>query len=126
MLFLWQMPHFFAISWMYRQDYRDAGFVPLGAVDSDEGRRTARQTVVFTVFLIIASLLPQLVELSTAVYSVVAGALGLVFLTRAVAFARERSVARARSTMLFSVIYLPALLGILVVDRLALQALALL
>ncbi len=122
-LFLWQMPHFFAISWMYRDDYREAGFMPLGAVDSDEGRRTGHQTVVFTILLLVVSLLPQFVDLSTPIYSVIAALLGLAFLGRSVAFARERSVAKARATMLFSVIYLPALLAVLVVDRLATQAL---
>ena len=125
-LLLWQMPHFFAISWMYREDYREAGFMPLGAVDTDEGFRTGYQTVVFTVLLLVVSLLPQVVDLSTPVYSVVAAGLGLAFLGRSIAFARERSVAKARATMMFSVLYLPALLAVLVIDRLASQAFALL
>jgi heme o synthase len=116
-LFLWQMPHSYAIAWIYREDYAAGDFRLLAVVDPG-GRRIARQTIVFTVLLVIASVSTVALGVSSLVYGLGALALGFGFLRAAIAFARERSAQVARRLMLYSVLYLPALLGLLVLDRL--------
>jgi protoheme IX farnesyltransferase len=115
-LFLWQLPHFYAIAWMYREDYAAGSFRTLSVVDP-LGRRTARQTILFTVLLVISSLSTVALGVSSVAYGIGAVALGLGFLLAAREFAGQRSVPAARRLMLYSVIYLPALLGFLVIDR---------
>ncbi len=117
LLFFWQMPHFFAIAWLYRDDYRRAGFRMISA-DDPTGRRTAGQMSLFTVLLVAASLTPAVTGLAGLGYVVAAVVLGGGFLWAALAFARERSRATARRVMLYSVIYLPLSLLVLVGDRL--------
>lgn len=116
-VFFWQMPHFLAIAWMYKDDYRNAG-IPLLPVVEPDGRRTGRQAVLYTATLWPVSLLPALVGLAGASYSAVATSLGIVFIYLSVVFARERSHESARQLFLFSITYLPLLLGALVADRL--------
>jgi protoheme IX farnesyltransferase len=116
-LFLWQMPHFYALAWMYRDDYRRAGFRLL-SVDDTNGDRTVRQILGFTIAMVLASALPTLVGLSGIVYLVGALALGIAFYVVAHRFARERNHRNALRVFLGSVTYLPALLVLLVVDRL--------
>ncbi|HVS14418.1 MAG TPA: heme o synthase [Thermoanaerobaculia bacterium] len=116
-LFLWQVPHFYAIAWLYRDDYAAGSFRTLAVVDP-LGRRSARQSVVFTVLLVIASLVTVGLGISSVVYGVGALALGFGFLRASLAFARLRTAPAARRLMLYSVVYLPVLLGLLVIDRL--------
>jgi heme o synthase len=115
-VFFWQMPHFLAIAWMYKDDYRNAG-IPLLPVVEPDGRRTGRQAVLYTAALWPVSLLPALVGLAGAPYSAVATSLGIVFIWLSVVFARDRSHESARQLFLFSITYLPLLLGALVADR---------
>jgi protoheme IX farnesyltransferase len=115
-VFFWQMPHFLAIAWMYKDDYRNAG-IPLLPVVEPDGRRTGRQAVLYTAALWPVSLLPALVGLAGAPYSAVATSLGIVFIWLSVVFARARSHESARQLFLFSITYLPLLLGALVADR---------
>jgi heme o synthase len=116
LLFLWQLPHFLSIAWLYREDYRRAG-MHLLTIDDPDSRRTARQTVVWTVALLTVSLVPSVVGLGGQLY--LGGALlcGALFLATAVAFARTPRVESARRLLLVSVFYLPAVLGALVADR---------
>jgi protoheme IX farnesyltransferase len=116
-VFFWQMPHFLAIAWLYRDDYTQAG-IPLLPVVEPDGRRTAQQALIYAAALWPVSLLPVVVGLGGVPYMVVATALGLFFVWLAVGFARERSMANARTLFLFSILYLPLLLGALVADRL--------
>jgi protoheme IX farnesyltransferase len=116
-VFFWQMPHFLAIAWMYRDDYARAG-IPLLPVLEPDGRRTGQQALLYAAALWPVSLLPALVGLADAPYSIIATALGLVFIALAALFARERSMAHARRLFLFSITYLPLLWGTLVADRL--------
>ena len=116
-VFFWQMPHFLAIAWMYRDDYARAG-IPLLPVLEPDGRRTGQQALLYAAALWPVSLLPALVGLADAPYSIIATALGLVFIALAARFARERSMAHARRLFLFSITYLPLLWGALVADRL--------
>ncbi len=116
-LFFWQLPHFLAIAWLYREDYAKAGFRMLPVVD-ETGERTARSTISHTLGLLPISLCPFLFKLSGTVYFFGALILGLVFLYFAIRFARELSVANARKLFLASIIYLPLLLGLMVFDKL--------
>jgi protoheme IX farnesyltransferase len=115
-LFLWQLPHFLAIAWMYRADYERGGFPMLPVLDP-EGGRTARQMILYAAALVPVSLLPSALGLTGAVYFLGALALGLAFLGFAVAFERARSGRAARHLLLVSVIYLPAILAVMVLDR---------
>jgi protoheme IX farnesyltransferase len=115
-VFFWQMPHFLAIAWLYRDDYARAG-IPLLPVLEPDGRRTGQQALIYAAALWPVSLLPALAGLAGAPYSVVATTLGLVFIWLSGAFAHQRSTTNARRLFLFSITYLPILLGTLVVDR---------
>ena len=116
-LFFWQVPHFMAIAWLYREDYAKAGFVMLPNVD-EEGVRTGRQAISHTVFLAIASLMPFTMKLVGTVYLAGAILLGMLFLLAAVKFSRDLSRQSARRLFFASIIYLPLLLGLMVVDKL--------
>ena len=116
-VFFWQMPHFLAIAWLYRDDYANAG-IPLLPVLEPDGRRTGQQALLYSAALWPVSLLPAAVGLAGIAYIIVATALGLLFVWLALRFARERSMATARALFLFSITYLPLLLGALVADRL--------
>ena len=116
-LLVWQLPHFFAIDWLYREDYANGGYRMVSGADPS-GRRSAFETVFFTLVLIAISLSPPLLAVTTIGYPIVAGLLGGWFLFRALRFASQRTQASARATMLASVLYLPLVLGALVVDAL--------
>jgi protoheme IX farnesyltransferase len=119
-VFMWQMPHFLAIAWMYRDDYAAAG-IPLLPVTEPDGRRTGRQALLYAAALWPVSILPAVVGLAGVVYCVVATLLGMGFVSLGGAFARDRSLATARRLFFFSILYLPLLLLVLVIDRLWLQ-----
>ena len=116
-LFFWQVPHFMAIAWLYREDYAKAGFVMLPNVDC-EGVRTGRQAITHTVFLIIASLMPFTMKLFGTAYLFGALLLGVLFLIAAVSFSANLSRQSARRLFFASIIYLPLLLGLMVMDKL--------
>jgi protoheme IX farnesyltransferase len=115
-LFLWQLPHFLAIGWMYRKDYERGGFPMLMVIDRD-GRATARQMVLSCAALVPVTVLAGTLAGSGRVYIWGAMALGALFLGATLRFARHRSFPTARSALLISVLYLPALLGLMAFDR---------
>src|SRR6266699_2971477 len=115
-LFLWQFPHFLAIAWMYREDYSRAGILMLPVVEPD-GRVTAQQIVIYTVLLLPVSLLPAALGISGKVYLYGAIALGLLFLYSSVRAAFSKSKQEARRLLLASVIYLPLLFILMVLNR---------
>ena len=115
-VFLWQMPHFLAIAWMYRDDYGRAG-IPLLPVLEPDGRRTGNQALLYASVLWPVSLLPAIVGLAGLPYSAVATVLGFLYIGLSVRFAQERSHATARRLFLFSILYLALLLGALVANR---------
>lgn len=115
LLFLWQLPHFLSIAWLYREDYRRAG-MHLLTIDDPDSRRTARQTVLWTVALLPVSLMPAAVGLGGRLYLGGAAVAGALFLVAAVAFARTPAVESAKRLLLTSVFYLPVVLGFLVAD----------
>lgn len=115
-LFLWQFPHFLAIAWMYKEDYGRAGIVMLPVVEP-EGRITGQQIVAYTLLLLPVSLLPTLMGISGKVYFYGAIALGLLFLYSSVVAALSKSRQQARRLLLASVIYLPLLFVLMVLNR---------
>jgi protoheme IX farnesyltransferase len=115
-LFLWQFPHFYSIAWMYKDDYARAGIQMLPVVDPD-CRSTARQIVIYGIALIPVSLVPALLGMSGRLYLVGALALGLWFLYSGVRVALERTLVRARGVLITSVLYLPLIYGLMLLDR---------
>lgn len=115
-LFLWQMPHFLAIAWLYRSDYQRGGF-PLLTLGPSPARATARQMVLYSAALLPVSLLPSVLGFSGAAYFWGALTLGLVFLGYSFAFGRNPSAAAARRLLLASVLYLPVVLLLMVADQ---------
>jgi len=115
-LFLWQFPHFLAIAWMYREDYSRAGILMLPVVEPN-GRVTAQQIVVYTLMLIPVSLLPTILGMSGKVYFYGAIILGLLFLYSSVRAAFSLSRQQARRLLLASVLYLPLLFILMVLNK---------
>jgi protoheme IX farnesyltransferase len=119
-LFFWQMPHFLAIAWIYRDEYAKAGFVMLPNVDPD-GQRTGQQAVSNTLALLAVGLGPFVFKMAGTIYLTGALALGLVFLWFALQFAREMTVVRARRLFFVSITFLPLLLILMVWDKVKLH-----
>ncbi len=115
-LFLWQFPHFLAIAWMYREDYARAGILMLPVVEPD-GRITGQQIVIYTLMLLPVSFLPTALGISGKIYLYGAIILGLLFLYSSVRAAFSQSRQEARRLLLASVIYLPLLFILMVVNR---------
>ena len=115
-LFFWQIPHFLAIAWLYRDDYQRAGFVMLPAVDP-EGSRTGHQAVSHTLGLMFVSLCPVVFGIAGLAYFLGALLLGGFFLYVAFVFSRQLSVNKARQLFFVSILYLPLLLGLMVLDK---------
>jgi protoheme IX farnesyltransferase len=115
-LFLWQFPHFYAIAWMYREDYERAGIRMLPVVEPD-GESTARRILWFSLVLIPISLVPKFLSMAGNVYLFGALALGLLFLYAGVRVSFDRTRQQARRVLLASVVYLPVLYGLMVFDR---------
>lgn len=115
-MFLWQLPHFLAIAWMYREDYARAGFPMLPVVEPD-GRSTGRQSVVYAAALVPVSLGPTLFHMTGRLYFAGALALGLAFLFLTVRFAFSRSAVDARRVFFGSILYLPVLWILMIANR---------
>ena len=118
-LFVWQFPHFYAIAWMYRDDYARAGIRMLPVVEPS-GESTARHILVTSVLLIPISLAPAWFSMTGTLYLVGAALAGLYFLYVGVKVVKERTLTSARAVLLASVIYLPVLYGLMLMDRRAL------
>ncbi len=117
-LFLWQFPHFFAIAWMYREDYARGGIQMLPVVEP-EGDRTFRQIIVTAALLVPVSLLPSVIGMTGLGYFFGALVLGMALLQMCLWAERSRSNIRAKWLMHATVIHIPVLLAIMILDRLA-------
>lgn len=115
-VYVWQLPHFLSIAWLYREDYARGGFRMLPGVDP-AGQATGRQAALGALALLPVSLLPALAGVAGAVYGVGALLLGLFFVRRALAFAWSRSPAAARGLLRASLLYLPLLLALMFLDQ---------
>jgi protoheme IX farnesyltransferase len=115
-VFLWQIPHFMAIAWLYRDDYGKAGF-PMLPVIEPGGARAGRQALIYALALLPVSIVPTLVGVSGDVYAAVATALGVAMIWMSVKFARSRSDASARWLFFGSITYLPVLWAAMILNR---------
>jgi protoheme IX farnesyltransferase len=116
-LFVWQIPHFLSLAWMYRKDYSRAGYKLLTVVEP-EGTMAARQVLVYTALLVPLHVVSWTIGMFGLLYLTLALLLSLAFLAVGVRLLRDRSNAAARSVFVGSLIYLPLLMAIMVVDRL--------
>jgi protoheme IX farnesyltransferase len=114
-LFAWQHPHFYAIAWMYREEYAKAGYKMLSGLDED-GRRLFRHALTFSVFLVAISLLPALTGLTGRYYLIGAVVLGVLMLETTVQLARLKTLKAARNVLRASIIYFPVLMVLIVAD----------
>ena len=115
-LFLWQIPHFLAIAWMYRKDYARAGF-PMLTVIEPEGISTAHQAVVYLVALIPTSILPTMLGMTGMIYFSGAMLLGIGFLVSGIRLAMSRTNTAAKQLLFASIIYLPVLFILMIIDK---------
>jgi protoheme IX farnesyltransferase len=115
-LFLWQFPHFLAIAWMYREDYGRAGIRMLPVVEPD-GRVTGQQIILYSLMLVPVSLLPAFLGISGRFYLIASLILGLLFLASSIRAALSKSNQHALQLLLASVLYLPLLFGVMVLNR---------
>lgn len=116
-MFLWQVPHFLAIGWMYREDYARGG-LPMLAVLDEQGDVTARQMIVYSLALLPVSLFLTAAGISGHVYFWCAAVAGTVYLAASISAARARTFAGARRLLLASVVYLPTVFGALFLEKL--------
>jgi protoheme IX farnesyltransferase len=117
-VFLWQMPHFLAIAWMYREDYKRAGF-PLLPIIEPDGASTGRQAVMYAAALLPVSLAPVAAGMAGNAYLAVAAVMGIGFLALAARFAWLRTATDARRLFFGSILYLPLLWIAMVINRVA-------
>lgn len=116
-MMLWQLPHFFAIAWMYREDYSRAGFQMISNDDA-KGDRSASQSVLFAMLLLVVAGLPAFVGVVSEIFVPIELVLGGWYVAMAMRFLQKRNAAAARSLFLTSISYLPLLLGALVLTKL--------
>jgi protoheme IX farnesyltransferase len=115
-VFLWQLPHFLAIAWIYREDYARAGFPMLPVIEPD-GHSTGRQATLYCAALLPVSLMPTLIGMTGTGYFVAALILTLLFLGLTVRFARTRTIPDARRLFFGSIVYLPVLWILMIAGR---------
>jgi protoheme IX farnesyltransferase len=116
LLFAWQMPHFLALAWLYREQYQRAGYRMLPSVDPD-GRLTATTAMLYALTAVAVSISVWLAGLAGAVYAISAAALGAWLIAGAARLMQRRGTGPARRLFIASVIYLPLLMGVMVIDR---------
>jgi len=114
-LFLWQLPHFMAISWMYREDYARGGFVMLSTLD-ENGAAVARQAIYYSLALLAVSVTPTLLGMTGAIYLAGAAICGAALLAASIRFFFDRGIRNARSLFMISNLYLLTVMLLLVID----------
>ena len=115
-MFIWQLPHFLAIAWIYREDYGRAGMPMLTVIDST-GAMTGRQMVLWSATLLPISVLPTAVGLANQVYGIGVMVLGLAQFALCVRFALDRTKTNARAVFFASIIYLPLLWALMAAGK---------
>ena len=114
-LFLWQLPHFMAISWMYREDYARGGFAMLSVRDAD-GAAVGREAILYTLALLPLSLMPSILGMTGAIYFTGAALAGAALLAATIRFFFDRQVRNARSVFMISNLYLLTVMLLLVIN----------
>jgi protoheme IX farnesyltransferase len=117
-LFLWQLPHFLALAWLYREDYR-AGGLKMLSVEDEGGRDTGRMAMLYALALLPISLAPTLLGVTGSVYFFGALALGVLYVAAGAPLVLAATPVRAWRLFFVSIIYLPALLTLMVLDKVA-------
>ena len=115
-MFLWQLPHFLALAWLLREDYSAAGLQML-TVGDERGVKTRHQTLIYTLVLLPVTLVPTMIGLAGPIYFIGAVLLGAGFVWCAARFSWRISTERAKRLFRYSILYLPALLLLLVLDK---------
>ncbi len=115
-VFLWQVPHFLAIAWLYRDDYGRAGLRMLPVLDRD-GKATARNMMTYAWVLTLVSLWPMLIGTGGPLYALGAMFLGLSFLASTIGFAYDKSRTQARRVLHASLLYLPAIFALMLAEN---------
>lgn len=115
-MFLWQLPHFLALAWLLREDYRAAGLQML-TVGDEKGVHTRHQTLIYTLVLLPVTLVPTMIGLAGIIYFIGAILLGVGFIWCAAKFSWAISTRRAQRLFRYSILYLPVLLLLLVLDK---------
>ena len=116
LLFCWQIPHFFAIDWMYKDDYEKGNYKMLSKVDPS-GHLSAYNMIVFTLTLIAISFVPYLMNLLSLVYCIGVFIIGIYFLRCGIGFYKDRTVPAARRVLRASIIYLPVMILLFFLDH---------
>jgi protoheme IX farnesyltransferase len=114
-LFAWQHPHFYAIAWMYRDDYEKAGYKMLSVVDRN-GTRLFLQVILFSLLLLAVSIVPALADMAGTIYLVGAAVLGVWLVVESWKFVQRHTRRQARRLLFSTIIYLPALLVVIMAD----------
>ncbi|MCA9408721.1 MAG: protoheme IX farnesyltransferase, partial [Candidatus Omnitrophica bacterium] len=114
-LFIWQHPHFYAIAWMFKEDYKRGGFKMLPCIEED-GKRTFKQIMIYSLILIPVSLIPVFIGMSGKFYFFGVLLAGIFLLQSSLIFIRSHSNLDARNLLKTTVYYLPVLLLLIVVD----------
>jgi len=117
-LFLWQLPHFLALAWLYREDYRAGGLKMLSVAD-DGGQHTGRMALLYALALLPISLAPTLLGITGAWYFFGALTLGVCYVVAGAGLLAGATPARAWRLFFVSILYLPALLTLMVIDKVA-------
>lgn len=115
-LFFWQLPHFLAIAWIYRNDYEKAGFKMI-SIGAQANKNTGRSSVISCLALLPAAISPYLMELAGILYCCGAAALTIFFIVLSCKFSRDMTLESARRLFYYSLLYLPLLLGLMIWDR---------
>jgi len=115
-VFLWQIPHFMAIAWMYRDDYSKAGFPMLPVIEPD-GRRAGRQALIYALALLPVSLMPTWAGVSGWIAFAIAAVLGIGLIVLSARFAAARTDQSARTLFYATITYLPLLWTALIIDK---------
>jgi protoheme IX farnesyltransferase len=116
-VFVWQIPHFFAIAWLCRRDYAQAGFRMLSS-DDETGVRSASQAVLFCILLLLIAGTPAFIGMTNSIYLLAEIILGGLFIAVALRFHRTGNTGSARLLFLSSIIYLPLLFAVLMLTKL--------
>ena len=114
-VFLWQLPHFLALAWLYREDYARAGLRMLSVTDGADA--TFRQALLYAVALLPVSLVPSVLGTTGLVYFVGAAALAIWLIVATAAVALDHAPRKARRLFFVTIVYLPAILLLMVVDK---------
>ena len=122
-LFVWQLPHFFSIAYLHREDYARGGMRMLPVIDSVDGKLTGWTTAATALLLVFTTALPYALQATGLVYLILSMPVAVWFLMRCIRFAKDRNNTTARGVLRGSLVYLLAVMGVFVLDGIILKRL---